>query len=277
MWLPSTSASASRITLWYRIFVHVELVGQSGADGRDQRLDLGVLQHLVDAGPLDVEDLPPDGQDGLGARVAGVLGRSAGRVPLDDEQLRLARVARGTVGQLSGQSGAVERRLAPGEVAGALRGHAGPGRLQSTSARSGWPPWGSPPAIRSASCWWPSPPANGWTELPNLALVCPSNCGSRRRTEMMAVRPSRMSSPLKVVLLLLQEVAGPGVTVDARWSAPWETLLVHAALNGGDAVGEGVDRLVVPGVPLQGDLDFLALLGLFEGGHLAEQGLLRAR
>ncbi len=33
--------------------------------------------------------------------------------------------------------------------------------------------------------------------LPSLALVCPSNCGSRRRTEMMAVRPSRMSSPLR--------------------------------------------------------------------------------
>ena len=31
--------------------------------------------------------------------------------------------------------------------------------------------------------------------LPSLPLVCPSNCGSRRRTEMMAVMPSRMSSP----------------------------------------------------------------------------------
>ena len=31
--------------------------------------------------------------------------------------------------------------------------------------------------------------------LPSLALVWPSNCGSRRRTEMIAVMPSRMSSP----------------------------------------------------------------------------------
>ena len=31
--------------------------------------------------------------------------------------------------------------------------------------------------------------------LPSLALVWPSNCGSRRRTEMMEVMPSRMSSP----------------------------------------------------------------------------------
>ena len=33
--------------------------------------------------------------------------------------------------------------------------------------------------------------------FPSLALVCPSNCGSRSRTEMMAVSPSRMSSPLR--------------------------------------------------------------------------------
>ena len=31
--------------------------------------------------------------------------------------------------------------------------------------------------------------------FPSLALVWPSNCGSWSRTEMMAVRPSRMSSP----------------------------------------------------------------------------------
>ena len=31
--------------------------------------------------------------------------------------------------------------------------------------------------------------------LPSLALVWPSNCGSRSFTETMAVMPSRMSSP----------------------------------------------------------------------------------
>ena len=34
--------------------------------------------------------------------------------------------------------------------------------------------------------------------LPSLPLVWPSNWGSRRRTEMMAVRPSRMSSPRRL-------------------------------------------------------------------------------
>src|ERR1035441_4692235 len=72
---------------------HVEIFGQPGPDGRDERLDLGVLQHLVDPRPLDVQDLAADGKDGLGSRVAGVLGRTSGRVALDDEQLALPRVA----------------------------------------------------------------------------------------------------------------------------------------------------------------------------------------
>ena len=65
----------------------VEILGQACADGRYERLDLGVLQHLVDAGPLDVEDLAPDGQDGLGLRVAGILCGAPRGVPLDDEEL----------------------------------------------------------------------------------------------------------------------------------------------------------------------------------------------
>ena len=40
--------------------------------------------------------------------------------------------------------------------------------------------------------------------LPSLALVCPSNCGSGRRTETTAVRPSRTSSPVTPPLKLLR-------------------------------------------------------------------------
>ena len=73
----------------------VELVvAHAGADGGDQRLDLGVLQHAVEAGPLDVEDLAPDGEDGLDPGVAGVLGRAAGGLALDDEQLATPRRCR---------------------------------------------------------------------------------------------------------------------------------------------------------------------------------------
>ena len=33
--------------------------------------------------------------------------------------------------------------------------------------------------------------------LPSFVFVCPSNCGSRSLTEMMAVSPSRTSSPMR--------------------------------------------------------------------------------
>src|SRR5580704_16694174 len=52
----------------------VELLGQPRADGRDERLDLCVLQHLVDARALDVENLAADRQDRLRHGVARVLG-----------------------------------------------------------------------------------------------------------------------------------------------------------------------------------------------------------
>ena len=97
---------------------------------------------------------------------------------------------------LPGQAGAVERRLAPGQVAGTLGGEAGPGRLHrllhdlAGLARVLLQPLGQLLVGRPLG-----QRADG--RLPSLALVWPSNCGSRRRTEMMAVRPSRMSSPLR--------------------------------------------------------------------------------
>ena len=57
----------------------------------DQRLDLLVLEHLVEAGALDVEDLAADREDRLDARVARLLRAAAGAVALDDEQLGLRR------------------------------------------------------------------------------------------------------------------------------------------------------------------------------------------
>ena len=50
---------------------------------------------------------------------------------------------------------------------------------------------------------------------------------------------------------------------------------MHAPLDGGDAVGEAVDALVVARVPLERELDLLVGLGLLEVGNPLEQGLLR--
>ena len=105
----------------------VELLADAGADRRDQRLDLEVLEHPVEAGPLDVEDLAPDRQDRLGAGIAGGDRRAAGGVALDDEELALLAVLGRAVLELVGHAGAVEQRLGADDVAGLLGRHAGLG------------------------------------------------------------------------------------------------------------------------------------------------------
>ncbi len=73
------------------------------ADGRDHGPHLGVLQGLGEPRLLHVEDLPPEGQDGLEAAVPALLGAPPCRVPLHDEKLRLLGVFRLAVGELSGK------------------------------------------------------------------------------------------------------------------------------------------------------------------------------
>ena len=254
--------------------VDVELLGQAGADGRDQRLDLGVLEHLVDTGPLDVEDLAPDGEDGLGVRVAGVLGRSAGRVALHDEELRLARVARRS-----------SRPACPGSPAPSSAD------LRRVRSRAPWAAMRARAACIDFCTIWLASRGFSSSHSVSFWLVVRSvsermdvlpELGLGLALELRVAQADRDDGgqalpdvlALEVLLLLLEEVAGPGVAVDDVGQRLGEALDVHPALNGRDAVGEGVDRLVVAGVPLQRDLDLLALLGLLERRHLAEQRLL---
>ena len=127
---PSTSASVMiTITLWYRTFADVEVLADPGAQRGDQRPDLGEAEHLVQARLLDVQDLAAQGQDRLGAPVAPLLGRAAGAIALDDEELGERGVLLLAVGELAGQRARVERALAPHELAGLARRLARPRRL----------------------------------------------------------------------------------------------------------------------------------------------------
>ena len=54
------------------------VVTDAGAERGDQRADLLARQHLVEAGPLDVEDLAAQRQHGLEGTVARLLGAAAG-------------------------------------------------------------------------------------------------------------------------------------------------------------------------------------------------------
>ena len=107
----------------------VEVFRDASAEGRDHGADLLVRQHLVVARLLDVQDLALQGQDGLVAAVAALLGGAARRLALDDEQLGTLRVALLAVGQLAGKPRRIERSLAPRQVARLARRVAGPGRL----------------------------------------------------------------------------------------------------------------------------------------------------
>ena len=70
--------------------LQLEILLHAGADGGDHRPDLLVAEDLVDPGPLDVQDLAAERQDGLERAVAALLGAAAGRVALDQVDLASA-------------------------------------------------------------------------------------------------------------------------------------------------------------------------------------------
>ena len=176
----------------------VELVAHAGADRGDQRLDLVVLQHLVDARLLDVEDLAAQRQDRLRVAVAALLGRAAGGVALDDEDLGQRRVLDRAVGELARQARVLERALAARQVARLARGRArlrGLDGLADDRARLLRVLLEELGELRVDDRLRRSPACPG---LPSLVFVWPSNCGSASLAEMTAVRPSRTSSPARL-------------------------------------------------------------------------------
>src|SRR6185369_11142062 len=82
----------------------VELVTHATPEREGQVGYLRILADLVLRGTGDVEDLAADGKDCLGLAVAGLLGRSAGAVALDDEQLGAGGIVIGTIGELAGEA-----------------------------------------------------------------------------------------------------------------------------------------------------------------------------
>ncbi len=110
--------------------VRIEIIAADAAAERgDQRADFGRRQHLVEARFFDVEDLSLQRQDRLGAPVAPLLGGTAGRIALDQEQLGQRRVLLLAIGELAGQAGDIERALAAGHLARLARGFPRPGGI----------------------------------------------------------------------------------------------------------------------------------------------------
>ncbi len=127
--------------------------------------------------------LPRSGRIGLELAVPALLGRAAGAVALDDEQLALGRVPGVAVGELPR-----EARLPRGDPSvrvssRALRAASRACAAWTAFAMSVWPTAGcssrnSASFSLTALSTWPFT-----SELPRRALVCPSNWGSRTFTE----------------------------------------------------------------------------------------------
>ncbi len=206
------------------------------------------------AGLLDVQDLAADRQDGLVHRVTAGLGGAAGRVALDDEDLALGRIVRLAVRELAGERGGLQQTLAAGQVARLAGRHAGGGGGDALAddvrglVRVPVEPVGQVLVDHLLH----EGLGLGVAQLGlglALELRLAELDGDDRRQALADVVAG------EVVVLVAQQLAVPGVLVDQGGQRAAEALLVGAALVGVDGVGEGVDPLAVPAVPLHGDLD----------------------
>ena len=110
----------------------VELLGADpGAERRDEQPDFIVGQDLVVARLLRVDDLAAQRQHRLGLPVAALLGRAAGGVALDQEDLAELRIPLRAVGELGRR--APRRRARP---CGSARAPCAPPRAPAPPART---------------------------------------------------------------------------------------------------------------------------------------------
>ena len=91
----------------------IEVVANASSQRADDVRHLLRRQHLVDAGPLHVEDFTSDRQHRLILALAPLLGRPTGRVALDDEHLGIDRIAILALRQSARQPQPIKRTLAP--------------------------------------------------------------------------------------------------------------------------------------------------------------------
>ena len=145
---------------------------------------------------------PRSGRIGLVGAVAAGLRRAAGGVALDDVELGRLGIAHRAVGELARQGRAVERRLAPRQLARLPRrepcAHRRD-RLVADRARVLRVLLEERARSSELTVVWTRPSMPG---LPSFVFVCPSNCGFWSLTETTAASPSRTSSPSRLSPLL---------------------------------------------------------------------------
>ncbi len=178
-----------------------EILVDAGPERSDHRLYLVVGEHPVQPRLLDVEDLPRR-QDCLEPPVAALLGSPA----LSPSTMKISH-NRGSFSEQSASSpgnaddsSTVLRRVS----SRALR--APPARARSRKALLQHDVADRRIFLQEGRE--PSPIAESTSArislLPSFVLVWPSNCGSNSRTFTIALRPSRMSSPARLLSVPLR-------------------------------------------------------------------------
>src|SRR6267378_3754026 len=234
----------------------------------EQRADVGTvhvgIRHqddLVVARLLRVDDLAAQRENRLRLAIAPLLGRAAGRIALDQEQLAVLRVALRAIGQLGGQTLVVAPALAR-QLAGLARGLArlsGAHALVDDLARGGGIFLERLGQLLVDDLLHEALEV-GVAQL-GLRLALELRIGHAHRddgaealADIVAGHPALESLQVAVLLRVRRELAGER-RAEARE--------VGAALTRVDVVGEGEHALLVAVVVLERDLDFnIALLAL---------------
>ena len=245
----------------------------AGAERGDQGADLFASQHLVEARALDVEDLAAQRQHRLELAVAALLGGSAGRIALDDEDLGLGRVALLTVGELAGQARDVERALAAGELARLARRFA---RLRRLDHLAHDHPRVLRMLLEPLRQEFVDQPLDDRTDLGGDELVLRLG-GEFRVRAFDAEHASQALAGVfagKIDLFLLEQSRAFGVAHQLTREPAAQADEMRAAIALGDVVGEREHVLVVAVVPPQSDFDADAVaLALDEDGLIDQRGL----
>ena len=245
----------------------VEVVAaDAGAQRRDQRAHLLAGQHLVEARALDIEDLAAQRQHRLEFAVAALLGRAAGGIALDDEDLGLGGVALLTICELAGQAGDVERALAPRQFARLARGLTRLRRLHHLGDHLlGFGRMFLEPLLQQIV----DEALDDRTHFGRDQLVL----GLRREFRIGAFDAEHAGQAFAAIvagevdLLLLVHARAFGIGRDLARQRAAEADEMRAAVALRDVVGEGQHVLVVAVVPPQRDLDADAVtLALDENG-----------
>ena len=254
----------------------VEVFGaDAGAERGDDGADLGRAQHLVEPGALDIEDLAAQRQHRLIAAVTRLLGRAAGGITLDQEELAAAGVALLAVCELARQARDLERALAPGQVAGLPRSlprRCGLDRLGDDRAGLGrvlFEPLAEPFA---------DDPFHHRLDLGahQLLLGLGGEFGIGHLDRENAGEPFPGVVAGDRDLLALGDAAPGCVAVDRTGQRRAEPRKVAAAIGLSDVVGKAEDRLVIAVVPLQRGLNDDVVSAVPDHDRVADQRLLGA-